>query len=139
MIRGFEGTMAFRSRDRRRVMKISTFIAGAALSLAAGLASAQPITAGPPKTTIVCLDVAGRSLPVTCRAPASRIDPHEDICQCNNLGVKTVISICPAGVSPPPDSADYENARRLAAKNGSLVGATYKGRPMCVLPRQERY
>ena len=112
-------------------MKLSTFIAGAALSLAAGLASAQPITAGPPKTTIICLDVGGHSLVATCRAPASRIDPHQDICQCNNLGVKTVISICPPGVSPPPESADYQKARREAVKNGSLVGATYQGQPMC--------
>ena len=33
------------------------------------------------------------------------------------------------------DSAAYETARHAAVKNGSLVGATYQGKPMCVAPR----
>ncbi len=43
--------------------------------------------------------------------------------------------ICPKGVSPPPESAAYEKARLAAVTNGSLAGAMYQGKPMCVAGR----
>jgi hypothetical protein len=38
-------------------------------------------------------------------------------------------------VRAPAESAAYERARRAAVQRGSLVGATYQGKPMCVAAR----
>jgi hypothetical protein len=116
-------------------MKTSTLIAGAALSLIAGFATAQPVGENPPTTTILCLDVAGRTQAATCKVPASRLDPTEDICLCGGASERVVAPICPPGVNPPSETAAFEHARHKAIKNGSLVGATWQGQPMCVAPR----
>jgi hypothetical protein len=116
-------------------MKTAILPLGAALGLCAGMAMAQPLNENPPTTTILCLDVSGRSLPATCRVPASRLDPREDICICPAGGERVTAPICAAGVRPPAESAAYENARRAAVSHGSLVGATFHGQPMCVAPR----
>lgn len=108
---------------------------GAVLSLAAGAAAAQSLADNPPKVTTVCLDVAGKSLPATCRAHASRLDAREDICLCPAGGDRVTISVCPAGVKAPGESAAYEKARLAAVNKGSLVGAMYQGKPMCVAAR----
>lgn len=116
-------------------MKTAILALGAALSFGAGLAFAQPASENPPKSTILCLDVSGRILPATCQVPASRLDPREDICTCPMGGDRVTAPICPAGVKPPAESAAYEKARHAAVNRGSLVGATYEGKPMCVAPR----
>lgn len=116
-------------------MKTAILALGAALSFSAGMAFAQPVSEYPPKSTILCLDVSGKSLPATCDVPASRIDRRENICTCPLGGDRVTAPICPEGVKPPADSAAYETARHAAVKNGSLVGATYQGKPMCVAPR----
>jgi hypothetical protein len=113
-------------------MTIATLIAAAALSLCAGAALAQSMD---PKTTTLCLDVAGKSLPAACRAPASRLDRREDICTCPMGGQLVTTPICPEGVKPPPESAAYEKARLAAVSRGSLIGAMYQGKPMCVAAR----
>jgi hypothetical protein len=104
-----------------------------AISLALGLMAALAV--GPalaqPQTTSICLDPGGHTLPVTCQTRASRVQYEEYICQCLKGGEQVTIPICPKGVRPPADSADYERARYAAIKKGSLVGAMYKGRPMC--------
>lgn len=116
-------------------MKPSILIVAAALSLAAGAACAQSLADNLPKTTIICLDVAGRSLPATCKTPASRLDAREDICLCPAGGDRVTIPVCPAGIHEPAESAALEQARRKAVSHGSLVGATYKGQPICRAPR----
>lgn len=109
-----------------------------AMLLALALGAASPPGQAPvpyvvnPVTTI-CLDPAGRMLPVRCKTNASRIKYEEYICQCLRGGDHVKIPVCPDGVSPPPESADYELARLAAVRNGSLVGATYEGRPICGL------
>jgi hypothetical protein len=67
--------------------------------------------------------------------PASRLDPREDICTCPLGGERVTSPICPAGVRPPAESAAYEKARHAAVTNGSLVGASFQGKPMCSAPR----
>lgn len=104
------------------------------LALCAGAAFAQPINENPPTSTVICLDVSGGSLPVRCNVPASRLDPREDICLCHD-GMRVDVSICPAGVRPPPENLALMRARRQAVRAGSLIGATFEGRPMCVAPR----
>jgi hypothetical protein len=114
-------------------MKASIVLAAAA-AFVSGAALAQP--PGPPTTTI-CLDVAGQKQPVTCRSQsASRINRAEDICQCLKEGQPVTVAICPAGVTPPPESAAYARERYAAVRHGSLVGATWRGRPICVTPHQ---
>jgi hypothetical protein len=116
-------------------MKIARLIAAAALGLSAGAASAQSLDA---TTSILCLDVSGKILPANCRAPASRLDPHIDICTCPMGGNRVTVPVCPKGVEPPAESAAYEKARLAAVTKGSLVGAMYQGKPMCVTARNSR-
>jgi hypothetical protein len=111
----------------------------AVVSLAAGAAAAQSLADNPPKTTIICLDVAGKSLPATCRAQGSRLDAREDICLCPAAADRITTPVCPKGVRAPAESAAYERARRAAAVHGTLVGASYQGQPMCVAPRNALY
>lgn len=101
-------------------------------AVAAGAAEAQPPARAAP-TTIVCLETNGRSVPAVCHVPGSRLDQREFICQCFE-GMRTVVPICPSGVRPPPEGAALNRARREGARTGSLVGASFKGRPICVAP-----
>jgi hypothetical protein len=105
-----------------------------AVALAAGAAQAQPVGPNPPTSTIICLDVGGQSLPAVCDVPAGRLDKRENICTCPR-GMRTEVAICPPGVDAPPESRALERARRDAVRKGSLIGATWQGRPMCVAPR----
>jgi hypothetical protein len=113
----------------------NALIAAAALVASAGAAFAQaPLSQNPPTQTIICLDVSGQTLPVSCRVPASRLDKREDFCTCRT-GTQVDIAICPDGVRPPAENRAYERARKAAVKNGSLLGAMYEGQPMCVAGR----
>jgi hypothetical protein len=120
-------------------MKTSTLLAAlglvGGLSLAAGVATAQSLADNPPKSTTICLDVAGKSLPATCKASGSRLDAREDICLCPTGGDRVSIPVCAKGVKPPAESAAYEKARRAAVSHGSLAGANFNGQPMCLAAR----
>lgn len=110
-----------------------------AMALAAGAAqAASPMSANPPTESSLCLDVGGGILPVTCQAPGSRTDQREDICLCLNGGVRVDVPVCGPGEEPPAETRVFENARRDAARDGSLIGDTYEGRRMCVRSRLDR-
>ncbi|WP_312161963.1 hypothetical protein [Phenylobacterium sp.] len=110
-------------------------IAAATLVGSAGAALAQaPLSQNPPTQTIICLDVGGQTLPVSCKVPASRLDKREDFCTCRT-GTQVDAPICPDGVKPPVENLAYEKARKAAAQDGSLIGDLYEGRPMCVTGR----
>ena len=113
-------------------MKIAILSAAAALALCAGSAGAQSFDG---KTTVLCLDVSGKSLPATCHSQASRLNKIEDICTCPMGGDRVTVPVCAEGVKPPAESAAYEKARHAAVTKGSLVGAMYEGKPMCVIGR----
>lgn len=116
----------------------TAFIAVAALAAFAGSAAAQGgMNANPPTETTICLDVNGQSLPAVCKVPSSRLDKREDICLCH-VGTRVTAPVCPTGVKPPAENIAFEKARRLAAKDGSLIGDLYEGRPMCVAERLSR-
>ena len=117
-------------------MRISTMPLAVAAALIAGAAMAQPIGQNPPRSTVICLDVSGRLRPKTCKVPASRLDLSEDICICPADAERVTVPICPPGVHAPPESAAYELARRAAVHNGSLMGATWQGQPMCMAARE---
>ena len=115
-------------------MKLPALLAVGTLALA-GVANAQSLADNPPKTTTICLDVAGKQLPAHCRGQASRLDAREDICLCPAGADRVTTPVCPQGVRAPAESAAYERARLAAVQHGSLVGQSYNGQPMCVAPR----
>ena len=115
---------------------IRASLIAAILAVSAGQAlAAKDMASNPPKQTSICLDVSGQTLPVTCRGPASRLDKREDICQCFE-GRRVDVAVCAKGQREPPDGLALDKVRRLAAKDGSLIGDTFDGRPICVEPRR---
>jgi hypothetical protein len=97
--------------------------------------AAGPALADNPKTRTVCIDPAGKNLPANCKSSqASRLESHPDICLCPGGAERVEAPVCPPGVRAPAESAAFERARRAAVKDGSLVGATYNGKPICVAP-----
>jgi hypothetical protein len=112
----------------------ASMIAALALAALGGLAQAADMSRNPPQKTQVCLDVSGQSLPTVCRVPASRLDSREDICQCPE-GRLVDVAVCGHGQRPPADGIALDKVRRLAAKDGSLIGDQFNGQPICVAPR----
>ncbi|MBL8769948.1 MAG: hypothetical protein JNK30_01085 [Phenylobacterium sp.] len=112
-------------------------ILGLALALAAAgaAAAAPPLTGKPPGTTIQCIEAGGRAVPATCQVPASRLDPVAYICTCLDGGQRVEVAICARGQTPPPEGRALNVARREAIRDGSLVGDTVAGRPICEAPR----
>ncbi len=108
----------------------------AALFLTAGAAQAQDRAQSSltPATTDICLDVSGGTLPVVCNVPASRLDRREDICVCPE-GMRATVPVCGPGESAPGETLALNAARRTAAKDGSLIGDLFQGKPICVAPR----
>jgi hypothetical protein len=113
-------------------MKLSILLAGAALALGAGAASADSPGA---KTTTICLDSGGHQAAVHCKTQdASRLSNREDICICPAATRQVTAPLCAPGEKPPGESAAYERARLEAASHGSLTEAMWQGKPMCVAP-----
>ena len=107
----------------------------AILVLAAGAAPAQPINENPPSKTIQCIEVGGQEIPAVCRVPGSRLDPREIICTCPAGGQRVEVAVCAKGERQPPEGRALNRVRREAVRDGSLLGDTFKGRPICVKPR----
>jgi hypothetical protein len=115
--------------------------------LTAFSACAEPASpSGPPPSRmsmassqdgIDCLDVNGRSKAPVCRR-GSVMAPMSDICQCSGVADRVIAPICGPGESPPVESAELMVARHKAAEDGSLIGDTFHGKPMCVLPPSTR-
>jgi hypothetical protein len=117
-------------------MKAITLAAVAALTLSAGWACADALSANPPTTMTLCLDGGGRKAPVTCHTQnASRLDAREDVCTCPGATRQVSAPVCAPGVRPPAESLAYARARLKAASHGGLADATWQGQPMCVAPR----
>jgi hypothetical protein len=104
----------------------------------AGAAAAQPVGEHPPTWTIQCVEVDGRLAPTVCDASASRLDKSEYICQCPNTGMRVKVPICQQGETQTPEGRKANRARRLAARDGSLIGDAFEGRPFCQAPRDQR-
>lgn len=109
-------------------------IAGMSIAALNGAAQAasKPTDSGA-KQTSVCLEVSGRTLPVVCRVPASRLNTQEDICTCPQ-GVRVDVAVCGPNETPPAEGRALSEARSLAAKDGSLIGDQFKGQPLCAAP-----
>jgi hypothetical protein len=120
------------ARSKEAQMRMLFILAPLAV---AGAAAAQPISENPPTRTIQCIDVGGQSIPPVCKVPGSRLDLREDICTCPNGGQRLDVAVCAKGQKPPPESKALNIARREALRDGSLLGDTLEGQPICVAPR----
>jgi hypothetical protein len=117
------------------IMKLSILLAAAALSLGPAVASADSIDR---TSTTICLDSGGRQLAPSCKSQeASRLNYQEDICICPTATLQVKAPLCGAGISPPAESAAYEQARLKAVSHGSLVGAQWQGQAICVAPHRQ--
>ncbi len=108
----------------------------AIVGFAAVSAAAMAAPPGPRDTATLCLDGLGvNHAPVCHSMAASRLPSTPDICQCVGPWRQVDAPYCAKGEEPPADTADFDRARAAAAdKHSTLVGATYKGKRMCVKP-----
>lgn len=110
----------------------------ASVAIAAGLLSAAAAPPGSsayrPVTRTICVDVGGQARPAVCHATASRLDGRDDICQCP-IGRLVEAPVCGPHQRPQAETRAFDRARKLASADGSLVGDLYRGRPMCIAPR----
>jgi hypothetical protein len=123
-------------------MKYSTLLAAAGVvSLAAAAAFDVAWAADAPKTQTICLDSAGHQRPATCHGygGGSRLASQDDVCTCPGAAQIVKAPTCGPNETPPPEGAAYEDARLKAITHGSLEGATYQGKPMCVNPSIRNY
>jgi hypothetical protein len=124
-------------------MKSSTLLAAAVAGLMASafaVDAARP--ADGPKTQTICLDTGGHQRAATCHGygGGSRLSGDSgDVCTCPSGAQIVKAPICAPGETPPAEGLAYEQARLKAINNGSLVGANYQGRPMCVNPSNRNY
>jgi hypothetical protein len=115
------------------VLLLTVFSAGAAPASPSGPTPSVSST----QDGIACLDVNGRKKGPVCRR-GDVMTPMSDICQCPMSTDRVIAPICAPGEKPPPESADLMVARRKAAEDGSLIGDTFHGKPICVLPPSTR-
>ncbi|HWE46967.1 MAG TPA: hypothetical protein VG407_13160 [Caulobacteraceae bacterium] len=94
-------------------------------------AGAYAAGAGQPQREegMICLETNGSESPSVCQR--GDVWHDADLCTCKS-GMRFKIPVCAPGQKPPPDSVAVDRARREAMKTGTLYGATYDGRPMCV-------
>lgn len=119
-------------------MKLSIVLAAAAgaAGLAATAILSPAVAADAPKTMTICLAGGGQLRPATCHGygGGSRLASQDEICSCPGATQMVKAPTCEPGETPPAESAAYEQARLKAIANGSLEGATWEGKRMCVNP-----
>ncbi len=106
----------------------------AGFAAVAAVAVAQPAGQSHPQTpATLCLDGMGVNHPVICHSQtASRFASPPDICSCSGPYRQVDAPYCAKGQTAPADTADFDHARAKAAEDGSLIGDSYRGKPMCV-------
>lgn len=115
----------------RSIMTFALVAISAVLVSAASEPGSSPLN---PATRTICLDLGGETRPAVCQGPASRLDGRDDICICRSAQ-RVEAPVCGSADRPPAENRAYELARKEAARDGSLVGDSWQGRPMCVAPR----
>lgn len=119
-------------------MKLSILLGAVAgvASLAAVAVLDTARAADAPKTMTICLASGGQLRPATCfgYGGGSRLASQDELCTCPGASQMVKAPTCAPGEAPPAESAAYEQARLKAISHGSLEGATWQGRPMCVNP-----
>lgn len=97
-----------------------------------GAAIAQAPDGKPGGLGWVCIEPSGASRGAICDRTLN--SSGDDFCRCPPLTTKVRAEVCDPGEAKPPESPEFERARREAARDGSLVGDVYDGRRMCVRP-----
>lgn len=115
-------------------MRILLISAAALLTFGTAANASPPGAPTAPKTGVLCLDVSGASRPAVCKGAGGRLENDYDICLCENAQ-RVEAPLCGKGEQPITENVAYERARKEAARDGSLVGDLYEGRPMCVRAR----
>jgi hypothetical protein len=99
--------------------------------ITAGAAAAQTSKDSHGPRTTQCIEVGGQLIPTVCQTPGSRLDTREYICTCPNGGQPTKVAVCAKGETPPPEGKALNITRREAGRDGSLIGDTFRGKPIC--------
>jgi hypothetical protein len=87
------------------------------------------------KSTTICLDSGGHKAAVHCKSQnASRLTNREDICICPAATLQVTAPLCAPGEHPPGETVAFKQARLKAVSHGSLMDASWQGKPMCVDP-----
>jgi len=115
-----------------RLSTVALIIAG----LTGATVLAQPAAEKPASRTIQCIEAGGQQIPAVCQVPGSRLEKDEILCTCPNGGQRVDVAVCAKGQTPPPEGKALNIARRQAIKDGSLIGDTLAGKPICVAPRK---
>lgn len=113
-------------------MRLSTLALALVLaSLSGTTVLAQPLAQTLPARTIQCIAPGGQLIPKSCDVADGRLVGRERICTCPSGGVRVEVAACAKGEKPPGESKALNVARRDGARDGTLVGDTVNGKPIC--------
>lgn len=105
-------------------------------TLAAAPTWAQPIV--PEARTIQCISSGGRVIPKSCDVADGKLAGRERMCTCPLGGVRVEVPICAKGENPPGENKALNVVRRTGARDGTLVGDTVNGKPICATVGEQR-
>jgi hypothetical protein len=116
----------------RKLLITAAFIVLAGCTSQAGTTLADSETVGD-----ACVDVSGQFEPAACDLKGPTVNGSSlGFCTCPATSRRIEASFCAKGSHPPVDNTEYNAAVREAiAKDSSLVGDTFQGKPMCIAPR----
>ncbi len=92
----------------------------------------------PGDRTIQCISSGGQLIPKSCDVADGKLPGRERICTCPLGGVRVEVAICAKGQQPPGESKALNVARRTGGRDGSLVGDTVNGKPVCATVGDQR-
>ena len=108
--------------------------AAAALAACVGM---QP--AAGPETYTMCLDNSGVMRAAVCTGGGpGRLSTDPGYCVCGDHSRPVAVPVCLTGQSPPSPTREYELARLSLSRDGTLVGDSYMGQPICMTERTDR-
>jgi hypothetical protein len=115
-------------------------ISAALLALAACTSQPQTGTYVGDLVGEACIDTGGSMEPAFCTLPGPAVagqPPATGFCRCPATSRLIDAPYCAKGELQPAENSAYRAAVKAAtAGDSSLVGDTYNGKPMCILPRQ---
>jgi hypothetical protein len=111
-------------------MQLST-LALVIAGLAGATMLAQPAAEPAPARTIQCIAPGGQLIPKSCDVADGRLASRERMCACPVGGVRVEVAVCERGQTPPGESKALNIARRIGARDSTLVGDTVNGKPIC--------
>lgn len=111
-------------------MRIST-LAFVLAALTGGPLLAQPASMPATAKTIQCIAPGGQLIPKSCDVIDGRLAGRERMCTCPYGGARVEVALCARGQTPPGESKAINTVRRSASRDGTLIGDTVNGKPIC--------